>query len=636
MSTPRILSDRYELGEILGFGGMSEVHHARDITGERDVAIKVLRADLARDPAFYLRFRREAQNAEQLTHQAIVEVYDTGEAITDTGPLPFIVMEYVDGQTLRDMVRTDGPVPVRRAIEIIGDVCAALDFSHRRGIVHRDVKPANIMVSRSGAVKVMDFGIARAISESTSPITQTAGVIGTAQYLSPEQARGERVDRRSDVYSLGCVLYEILTGQPPFKGDSAVAVAYQHVREDPRLPSTVLKTVPRELDSIILKAMAKNPDNRYSTAAEMRNDLIRVLNGQKPLAPTVMTDDDKTVLLGTIDAGGTNYATVDKAEPEDIRPRDEHPRRWPWRWLLLALLAALLVGALAGYLTRSGQIENSSVTVPFVVDQPVKEATAALQDAGFRVTIQEKPDRTVLAGRVISVLPLQGSKADAGSTVTLEVSNGRPLVTVPILNGMTKDEAKKKLEEVELKLDNEVDQVASNRDQIGRVVETKPAGGLRVDVDSTVRLSIGRGPDQVRVPPVLGQDLDTARSNLEAAGFTVIVETVDDWHQKNQVVRTSPGGGAEVDKGSAVTVYVSNGEGIRMPNLRGMNVPQAMVTLRAAGWTGSPDKLVQRQVAPPGPGDIGRVLSQSPSADSNLGKNQTVTISVGTVGAAPA
>lgn len=285
MTTPNQLSDRYELGEILGFGGMSEVHLARDLRLHRDVAIKVLRADLARDPSFYLRFRREAQNAAALNHPAIVAVYDTGEAETSSGPLPYIVMEYVDGVTLRDIIHHDGPMPPRRALEVIADACQALNFSHQHGIIHRDVKPANIMISKTGAVKVMDFGIARAIADTGNSVTQTAAVIGTAQYLSPEQARGERVDARSDVYSLGCVLYEILTGEPPFVGDSPVAVAYQHVREDPVAPSHKHSGISAELDAVVLKALAKNPDNRYQSAAEMRADLVRVHSGEKPEAP---------------------------------------------------------------------------------------------------------------------------------------------------------------------------------------------------------------------------------------------------------------------------------------------------------------------------------------------------------------
>ena len=316
MTTPQHLSDRYELGEILGFGGMSEVHLARDLRLHRDVAVKVLRADLARDPSFYLRFRREAQNAAALNHPAIVAVYDTGEAETPNGPLPYIVMEYVEGVTLRDIVHTDGPMPPQRAIEIIADACQALNFSHQHGIIHRDVKPANIMISKTGAVKVMDFGIARALADSGNSVTQTAAVIGTAQYLSPEQARGETVDARSDVYSLGCVLYEILTGEPPFVGDSPVAVAYQHVREDPVPPSQRHAGISPELDAVVLKALAKNPDNRYQTAAEMRADLIRVHSGEAPDAPKVLTDAERTSLLA---ATGPS----DRTPPTEQMPRQQ-------------------------------------------------------------------------------------------------------------------------------------------------------------------------------------------------------------------------------------------------------------------------------------------------------------------------
>src|SRR3954463_12081217 len=297
MTTPRLLSNRYELGETLGYGGMSEVHRGRDVRLGRAVAVKVLRADLARDPQFQERFRREAQNAAALNHPAIVAVYDTGETRTEHGPLPYIVMEYVDGRTLRDIVKTEGPLPGQRAMEIMADVCAALDFSHRHGIVHRDVKPANVMITRNGAVKVMDFGIARATTDGQAAVTQTAAVIGTAQYLSPEQARGEAVDARSDVYAAGCVLFELLTGEPPFTGDSPVAVAYQHVREDPKPPSDVNPQIPPALDAVILKALSKNPANRYQSAAELRADLVRVRNGQSPMAPAVMSEDERTAML---------------------------------------------------------------------------------------------------------------------------------------------------------------------------------------------------------------------------------------------------------------------------------------------------------------------------------------------------
>src|ERR1700756_2401231 len=328
MTTPQHLSDRYELGEILGFGGMSEVHLARDMRLHRDVAVKVLRADLARDPSFYLRFRREAQNAAALNHPAIVAVYDTGEAETAAGPLPYIVMEYVDGITLRDIVHNDGPIPPRKALEIIADACQALNFSHQHGIIHRDVKPANIMISRTGAVKVMDFGIARALTDSHS-VTQTAAVIGTAQYLSPEQARGDSVDARSDVYSLCCVLYEIITGEPPFVGDSPVAVAYQHVREPPVPPSGRHDGISPELDAVVLKALAKNPDNRYQTAAEMRADLVRVHNGEQPEAPKVMTDAERTTLLSST----APRASQPIAVPARPQPAQRFTRKSVRRWL---------------------------------------------------------------------------------------------------------------------------------------------------------------------------------------------------------------------------------------------------------------------------------------------------------------
>src|SRR3954465_5501812 len=318
MTTPRLLSNRYELGDTLGYGGMSEVHRGRDVRLGRDVAVKVLRADLARDPQFQERFRREAQNAAALNHPAIVAVYDTGETRTEHGPLPYIVMEYVDGRTLRDIVKTEGPLPGQRAMEIMADVCAALDFSHRHGIVHRDVKPANVMITKTGAVKVMDFGIARAVADGQAAVTQTAAVIGTAQYLSPEQARGEAVDARSDVYAAGCVLFELLTGEPPFTGDSPVAVAYQHVREDPRSPSEVNPAVTPQLDAIVLKALSKNPVNRYQSAAEMRADLVRVRSGQQPLAPVVMSEDERTALLNPGSAGQTRRTSG--AGPGDAPP----------------------------------------------------------------------------------------------------------------------------------------------------------------------------------------------------------------------------------------------------------------------------------------------------------------------------
>src|SRR5581483_430691 len=292
---PRLLGDRYEIGEVIGVGGMAEVHRGRDIRLGRDVAIKILRSDLSRDPAFEGRFRREAQSAASLNSPSIVAVYDTGESDLDGTPTPYIVMEYVDGQTLRDMLAAEGRLLPQRALEITAAVCTALEQAHAAGIVHRDIKPGNVMLTTTGDIKVMDFGIARALATSTATMTQTAAVVGTAHYLSPEQARGEHVDARSDVYSTGCLLYELLTGAPPFTGDTAVAVAYQHVREDPTPPSSIEPDVPEAVDAIVLVAMSKNPANRYGSAAEMRADLERAMAGRPVHATPVLRNDDPVV-----------------------------------------------------------------------------------------------------------------------------------------------------------------------------------------------------------------------------------------------------------------------------------------------------------------------------------------------------
>src|SRR6266545_3393010 len=298
MTTPRLLSNRYELGDTLGYGGMSEVHKGRDVRLGRDVAIKVLRADLARDATFQERFRREAQNSAALNHPAIVAVYDTGEEVSSTGEkLPFIVMEFVNGRTLKEILASEQRIQTRRALEIIADICAALEFSHRHGIIHRDIKPGNVMITQNGQVKVMDFGIARALASGATTMTQTSAVIGTAQYLSPEQARGEAVAARSDVSATGCVLYELLTGQPPFVGDNPISVAYQHVREDPRPPSDTNRDVTPDIDAVVLKALAKNPVNRYQSAGEMRADLLRAVAGRAVLATPVMREDERVTML---------------------------------------------------------------------------------------------------------------------------------------------------------------------------------------------------------------------------------------------------------------------------------------------------------------------------------------------------
>uniref|UniRef100_UPI00059263AD Stk1 family PASTA domain-containing Ser/Thr kinase n=1 Tax=Nocardia vinacea TaxID=96468 RepID=UPI00059263AD len=579
-----------------------------------------------------LRFKREAQNAAALNHPAIVAVYDTGEAEVDGGPLPYIVMEYVDGDTLRDIVRGKGPIPPRRAMEVVADVCAALDFSHKAGIVHRDMKPANIMINRAGAVKVMDFGIARAIADSSNPMTQTAAVIGTAQYLSPEQARGETVDARSDVYSVGCVLFEILTGEPPFTGDSPIAVAYQHVREDPRLPSHVHNGVPRELDSVVLKAMSKNPANRYQSAAEMRADLIRVLGGQKPSAPMVMTDEDRTTILGSNEPAPRSFRTVerndDTAEQEPAEPAS--PRRN--LYIALGAAAAVIVAFALFWVLIGPGARPDQVAIPDLSNRSAQQAQDSLQKLGFTVAIQQKPDNKVATGNVISTQPLGGSRVDKGSTITVQVSSGPAQVQIPRLDGMTQEQAEQQLNASGLRMDPNVQRKPSSAQETDKVIGTDPSAGSRVDVDRAIVVILGSGPEQIRVPNVVGQDISVAQPNLvDSAGFKINIQEVPSSKPKGEVLSTNPAGGASADKGSTVTVQVSSGD-IVMPSLVGLTTAQAVDKLRQAGWTGTSAQISQTTQGTFDTNSVGRVVSQQPTAGSAIAKNGTVSITTYVLG----
>ncbi|ONM49095.1 Stk1 family PASTA domain-containing Ser/Thr kinase [Nocardia donostiensis] len=642
MTTPKNLSSRYELGEIIGFGGMSEVHKARDLRLSRDVAVKVLRADLARDPTFYLRFKREAQNAAALNHPAIVAVYDTGEAEIDGGPLPYIVMEYVDGDTLRDIVRGEGPLAPRRAMEVIADVCAALDFSHKAGIVHRDMKPANIMINRAGAVKVMDFGIARAIADAANPMTQTAAVIGTAQYLSPEQARGETVDARSDVYSVGCVLFEILTGEPPFTGDSPVAVAYQHVREDPRLPSHVYSGVPRELDSVVLKAMSKNPANRYQSAAEMRADLIRVLGGQKPGAPMVMTDEDRTTILGSGEGASHGYHTGEHDDDTEYEYEyDSYDTSAPastrrTTYIALGVAAAVAVAFGLFWMLLGPGSKPDQIAVPDLSNSSMAEAQQKLQDLGFRVAVQEKPDGKIATGNVIATQPLGGSRADEGSTITVQVSTGPQQVPIPQLTGLSREQAAQKLNAEGLQLHPEVAREPSSPENKDKVVGQEPSSGVEMDAGGMVRVTVGSGPEQVRVPDVVGQQIDVAEPNLVAsAGFEIVIREVPSTEPRGKVLATDPPGGSMVDKGSTITVQVSDSDRITMPSLVGLTASEAVNKLRQAGWAGSVNQVRQITQITLDSGDVGKVISQQPAAGTTVSTTSTITINTGVLPLGP-
>ena len=634
MTTPRLLSERYELGEVLGYGGMSEVHRGLDTRLGRDVAIKVLRADLARDPQFQMRFRREAQNAAALNHPAIVAVYDTGEVQSEFGPLPYIVMEYVDGQTLREIVKSTGPMTQQKVIEVMADVCAALDFSHRHQIIHRDVKPANIMINRAGAVKVMDFGIARALGEGQN-VTQTAAVIGTAQYLSPEQARGEAVDARSDVYAAGCVLYELLTGEPPFTGDTPVAVAYQHVREDPKSPSQVNPTIPPALDAVVLKALSKNPANRYQSAQEMRTDLVRVRSGQTPLAPSVMSEDERTAMMAPPTTGPTRRINGRHATPPggyDQYYDDEPPRR---TGRIIGIVAAVVVVlgliGFVGYQVFGPTATAKSVAVPGVTGQVEQDARNAIIAAGFtvgKVTQQESPlgDK----GKVLATDPVAGTTLAQRSVVNLTVGSGPAAVPVPALIGKTTDEATTALAQFGLTLGATSTKETTDATLVGKIIDSTPKAGETAQGGSAVAVVIGSKPTNVQVPDVSDRDLAGAQQELQDAGLTPQVTQVDGGGDAGKVIGTNPAAGTTVAKGSTVVLQVSTGNGNSVgtvPNVQGQSEGDAKKALRAAGFSNidTQDQDLGRQY----PQFDGKAIGTNPQAGTTADQDQKITLFIG-------
>ncbi len=624
MTIPRLLSDRYELGETLGYGGMSEVHRGRDVRLGRDVAVKVLRADLARDPQFQHRFRREAQNAAALNHPAIVAVYDTGETVSDYGPLPYIVMEFVDGRTLRDIVKTEGPMDSQRAMETMADVCAALDFSHRNGIIHRDVKPANVMINSAGAVKVMDFGIARALSDGQG-VTQTAAVVGTAQYLSPEQARGEQVDARSDVYAAGCVLYELITGDPPFTGDSPVAVAYQHVREDPTPPSHQNQQVSPAMDAVVLKAMSKNPANRYQSAAEMRTDLVRVLNGQRQMAPVVMTDADRDLMLDSGPTVALRPTRTPRRRPEPDRPSIEARRAGRGLGILTTVVVLAILGLVLLLFTDLFGGGPKPVKIPGVVGEPVSNAESELIADGFQTERHPVESTADFLDRVVNMTP-QG-EAVRGTTIRLDVGGGPAEVEVPNLLSLDPNQAQASLQGVGLVLSpDQRKQVVQNDKDVGRVQVQDPPAGRRLTKGKSVIITVGVAPETVGVPDVMNTNIDQAQRNITVARLTAVIQEVDSAAQKGQVLKQNPVGGTAVKVGSTVTLTVSRGNQLPMPNLHGLTPQQALATLQRLGWLGTL-KQITTQVNDPN--QVGLVVAQDVPTGTGFTRDQTITITVG-------
>ncbi|SDY21024.1 serine/threonine protein kinase [Micromonospora pattaloongensis] len=546
----RLLGGRYQVGELLGYGGMAEVHRGRDLRLGRDVAIKSLRTDLARDKTFQERFRREAQNAASLNHPAIVAVYDTGEEYAPTGEaLPFIVMEFVNGRTLKEVLAAEGRLMPRRALEITADICAALEFSHRHGIIHRDIKPGNVMLTQNGQVKVMDFGIARALASGATTMTQTSAVIGTAQYLSPEQARGEAVDARSDVYAGGCVLFELLCGHPPFVGDSPVSVAYQHVREDPRAPSDINPDVTPPIDAIVLKALSKNPLNRYQSAGEMRADLLRCANGRPVMATPVLREDETVAMAAAATAIRTPTGATRAIPAQQAKRKNS-----AWVLATLSALGVLAVVALIAGLIFAMQEPDGpkQVALESFVGKPANTAEAQLRTAGFVVTSTPKEQDDCKTPTVLAQTPPGGQQVDEGSPVELVVCAPPDTVVVPPLVGLTEDDARKQL--TERNLQAKVEYVNSTEPQ-GRVVKV-PQQGKAVKKDATVELQVSKG-NQAVVPNVVGESEGTARRLLTDAGFTVNVEEGQPGPRPGTVVDQNPRAGRTATKGSQVTIVVT-------------------------------------------------------------------------------
>jgi len=544
-----VLSDRYELNEQLGAGGMAEVFLGKDRVLGRTVAVKTLLTQYADDPHFIERFRREAQNAAALNHPNIVSVYDTG---SDDGT-QYIVMEYVEGKTLRELIREEGPLLPERVAEIGADVCAGLAFAHSHGIVHRDVKPANIMISH-GSVKVTDFGIARAVSGDT--VTQTAMVLGTAQYFSPEQAQSAPVDARSDIYSLGVVLYEMLTRQVPFTGSSPVAIAYKHVKEAPILPSRLNPDVPPSLESIVMKAMAKNPDNRYQSATEMREDLMRALHGRPVEATPVLSD-----ATGVISPLSDETVVIERGRGmrAEAAPRDKRRRTG---WILLGLIIAAILGvAIWAALGLVGGAKT--VTIPDLKGKPASEAIDTLQRLGFKPSLQDPVTSNLPIAQVVKTDPAANTKAKTGTVVKVYPSGGPALVEVPDVRDKTLAEATSLLERAKLKV-GEVTRQSSDTVASGHVISQDPSGGF-AKLGTKVSLVVSSGPPTQAVPNVVGLSQQDATDALQRANFQVQVVNEDISFSCNEpegfVCRQDPASGEKVKEGSTVTIYVAQSPG---------------------------------------------------------------------------
>ena len=590
----RIFNQRYRLKEKLGSGGMADVYLADDLLLEREVAVKVLHPQYAADPAYIQRFRHEAQAAANLNHPNIVNIYDWG----NEGDLYYIVMEYVEGRDLKEVLRSEGRILPERAAEITAEVCAALQFAHRHNLVHRDIKPHNIFLTHMGQVKVMDFGIAR--EGDGSGFTQTGVVMGTPQYISPEQAQGRPVDGRSDIYSLGVVLYEMLTGRVPFDDPNPVTVAYRQVREDPIPPSVIDPEIPPALEAVVMKAMAKNPANRYQTAQEMKADLLRFLEGMPVTATPVLP-------------GASTQVSAPAAEPR---------RRVPWGWIAagMAVFLAVLGVVLALLLTGRG----TKVEVPNLKGMTEEQARQTLEGLGLKLGQVEDyyiEDPSEKVGVVVSQDPEWGTLLRKGEKVNVTVSRE---MKMPSVVGLTREAAEEKLREAGATIIEIVNKPVDDEDKVGRVLSQDPSAGKLINPRTNVRLEVGVEQKKVAVPNVVGMLKDDAERTLKNAGFQVTVtEEASSEVEEGRVIRQSPLANQKVAEGSTVTIVVSTGPAkVTVPNLVGKSKEEAESILAGLGLEPDVSYTVD-------PAHVGKVVDQNPPAGTEVEEGSQVEIVVG-------
>lgn len=567
MNTPadELYGNRYRVIGLLGTGGMARVYRARDELLGREVALKVLDERLSSDRSFVERFRREAQNAASLNHPNIVALYDYG----DEDNRYFIVMELIEGRSLNEVITDDGALMPERAAEIARDTAKGLGLAHEAGIIHRDVKPHNIMITDNGQTKVADFGIARALGgDGEATMTQTGMVIGTAAYLSPEQAQGNPVDARSDVYSLGCVLHEALTGDAPFAGDTPLSIAYKHVRENPERASAVNSDVPDALDAIVMKAMSKNPDNRYADAGELADDLDRYLAGQRVDATPFLAE---TSVMGA----GAGTQVMRETEVYEDYPDEEPTKSNTGKYILIALLllGLLALGAflLSGLL--GGEPEVTDVEVPDVTGLTEQEATEQLEDAGLEVRSRKRSNPNVDEGEVFNQNPEAGATVEEGDEVTITVSSGPGEVTVPNLFGLSEGDAQSALENAGLVLGRT--RSTESEQPEGTVIDQNPASGEQLNEGEEVDVTLSSGITLVEVPGVIGLSEADAVDAVEDAGLTPEVVTEPSEEEEGSVIAQDPEEGAEAREGDTVRIVVAEEQQFEMPDVRGEDADAA-------------------------------------------------------------